>query len=54
MGFLKTFGRPLDWEESKQHIEVIRKDALTKIIDWITSTQKLSCHPKFGFEVEIF
>ena len=35
MGYLKVFGRPLQWEESKQHFETVRKDALYKIIDWI-------------------
>jgi hypothetical protein len=51
MGFLKTFGKPLDWEESKQYISIIRKDALEKIIDWINTTKSKKCCPKFGYEV---
>jgi hypothetical protein len=53
MGFLKTFGRPLDWEESKKHLNTVRKDALEKIIDWINSAKNIKCCPKFGYEVSL-
>jgi hypothetical protein len=53
MGFLKTFGRPLDWDESEPYREIIRQDALDKIIDWINSTKSKKCYPKFGYEVYI-
>jgi hypothetical protein len=53
MGFLKTYGRPLDWEESKIYFDYIKKDALDKVIDWINATKKLSCVPKFGYEIEL-
>jgi hypothetical protein len=54
MGFLKTFGKPLDWDESKKYQNVIRKDALEKVIDWINSSKNKKCCPKFGYEVRIF
>jgi hypothetical protein len=51
MGFLKTFGRPLEFEESKQHFETIRKDVLNKIIDLVSVAKDKKCCPKFGYEV---
>lgn len=51
MGFLLVFGDPLDWEESKQYFEIIRNDALKKIIDWVLSTKEKKCCPKLGYEV---
>jgi hypothetical protein len=53
MGFLKTFGRPLDWEESKVYFDYIKNDALDKVIDWINVTKKMNCVPKFGYEFEL-
>jgi hypothetical protein len=54
MGFLKIFGDPLNFEESKQYFDTIRKDALNKIIDWISNLKDLKCCPKSGFEVSFF
>ena len=51
MGFLKVFGRPLHWDESKEFHKIIKKDALEKIISWIEKTIDLKCYPKFGYEV---
>ncbi len=51
MGFLKTFGRPLDFEESKPHFEQVRKNAVKTIIDWMNTTRGKVCCPKFGYEV---
>ncbi len=53
MGFLKTFGRALDWEESKKHFENIRNDVVYKIIDWIKSAEKIKSVPRYGYEVKI-
>jgi hypothetical protein len=53
MGFLKIFGRAMDFEESKEHFDTIRRDALKKIIWWVNSTVNKNCCPKFGFEVII-
>ena len=53
MGFLKIFGRPLDFEESKVHFDKIRKGAVETIIDWINSSRGKKCEPKFGYEVNI-
>jgi hypothetical protein len=54
MGFLKIFGRQLDFEESKEHFETIRKDAVKKFIWSINSNlnnNNKDYKPKFGFEV---
>jgi hypothetical protein len=51
MGFLLVFGRPLEYEESKQHFETIRKGAVEAIINWINETRSQVCCPKFGYEV---
>jgi hypothetical protein len=53
MGFLKVFGRPLSFEESKVHFEKIKNGAVETIIDWINSSQGKRCCPKFGYEVII-
>jgi hypothetical protein len=51
MGFLKIFGRALEFEESKIYIEKIRKFAVRTIIEWIKSAKEKRCIPKFGYEV---
>ena len=51
MGFLKVFGRLLEFEESKQHFETIRNGAVDTIIDWMNSVSGKVCCPKFGYEV---
>jgi len=53
MGFLKVFGRPLSFEESKVHFQKIRSSAVATIIDWINSSLGKRCFPKFGYEVRI-
>lgn len=51
MGFLKVFGKPLDWEESKQHFDKIKDNAVDAIIDWLAVSKLKTCCPKFGYEV---
>jgi hypothetical protein len=51
MGFLKIFGRALDWEESKQYHKIIKDNALEKMLDFVVQDQR--CCPKFGYEVII-
>jgi hypothetical protein len=52
MGFLKIFGKPLQFEESKEYHEIIRKDAMKKFISWISNLKNVEClDPKSGFEV---
>ncbi len=51
MGFLKIFGKALEWEESKQHFEKIKKDIVLKLIDMVKSTEGVTAQPKFGYEV---
>ncbi len=54
MGFLKIFGKALEWEESKQHFEKIKKDIVLKLIDMVKSTEGVTAQPKFGYEVNFF
>ena len=51
MGFLKIFGKALEWEESKQHHEKIKKEVVLKLIEMLKSTEGVTAHPKFGYEV---
>jgi hypothetical protein len=52
MGFLKLYGRLLDFGESKEYFNSIRERAVDCIIEWIESTKTIKCCPKFGYEVE--
>lgn len=52
MGFLKIFGKALEFEESKEYHDTIRRDALEKIITWVNLTKGKCCCPKFGYEVK--
>ena len=54
MGFLKIFGHPIEWEESKKYFHIIKKDALEKIIYWIKTVKEEIHSPKFGYEVDFF
>ena len=54
MGFLKTFGKALEWDESKQHIEKIKKDVVLKLIEMVRSSEGVTAYPKFGYEVISF
>ena len=53
MGFLKIYGLPLEWEDSKQYIQKLKNEGIFQIIRWIKSTDyKYSEIPKFGYEVK--
>ena len=54
MGFLKTFGKALEWDESKEHIEKIKKDVVLKLIEMVRSSEGVTAYPKFGYEVISF
>ena len=51
MGFFKIFGKALEWEECKQHLQEIKKDIVFKLIDMVKSTEGVTTQPKFGYEV---
>lgn len=50
MGFLKVFGKALEWEESKPYHHVVKENAVERIIEFVTANT--TCYPKFGYEVE--
>lgn len=51
MGFLKIFGRALNFEESKEYFDFIKDSAFETVIQCILSTKDKKCCPKFGYEV---
>jgi hypothetical protein len=53
MGFLKVFGRILEFEESEVHFETLRREAVETIITWMESISGKVCCPKFGYEVKL-
>ena len=52
MGFLKTFGKPLSFEESKKVMKIVRDDGISKTKLWDISSTEITNSHKFGFEFE--
>lgn len=52
MGFLKIFGRVLDFEESNPYIKIIKDSGVDKTKLWNIFDDVKSTNRKFGFEFE--
>lgn len=53
MGFLKTSGKALIWNESKEHIQTVKNQGLDQVVEWIVEAMHIiSESPKFGYEME--
>lgn len=50
MGFLKIYGRALNWDESTNYFQLLRDNTVQNVISYLETEPNSS--PKFGYEVK--